>query len=505
MRTTATAATECTGSRTSTGVELIRLRDGSSVTVRQTDAADEPALHAFLSGLCLEARRLRFFTGAANMAQAARLAATTDAQHCGLVAHDEAGVIVGHATYVQLDQTHAEVAVEVADHLQGHGLGTILIERLAIIAEERGITHFVAEVLTENRAMLDVFGEGFDARVVHREGAEERVEFLTSGWRLAEERFHMSARAQGRSRMFHKMIVGFDGSEQARDALTLGANLTASDGELIVCCVHRYAMLSARIDPAAPDLDREQAEHCVAEASLLVDGAPAVTPLLLAGVGAAMVLQRAAEEKRADLIVLGSSHRGAVGRVLVGSVTEETLHGAPCPVAVAPVGFHRSPKPARIGDIAVAYDDELGADTALQVAGKLAAETGAHLRVIAIANTATPLVVGSTADLGYSANVDSRVQMAEHDLAAAIASLPGGLAVTSEVRRGLPAEEILRSSHGVDLLILGSRGRGPLRRMALGSVSDAVARAAACPVLIVPSLLETEDAAQCAGDTLADT
>ena len=47
----------------------------------------------------------------------------------------------------------------------------------------------MAEVLSENQAMLDVFREGFDARVVRHEGPEERVEFLTSGWRLAHERF----------------------------------------------------------------------------------------------------------------------------------------------------------------------------------------------------------------------------------------------------------------------------------------------------------------------------
>ncbi len=98
-------------------------------------------------------------------------------------------MLVGHATYVQLDERRAEVAVEVADHLHGRGLGTMLIERLAVIAEQRGITHFVAEVLSENRAMLDVFREGFDGCVVRHEGPEERVEFLTTGWRLAHERF----------------------------------------------------------------------------------------------------------------------------------------------------------------------------------------------------------------------------------------------------------------------------------------------------------------------------
>ena len=89
------------------------------------------------------------------------------------------------------------MAVEVADHLHGRGLGTILIERLALIAEQRGITHFVAEVLCENRAMLEVFREGFDARAVRHEGPEERVEILTSGWRLAHERFDLSTREPG--------------------------------------------------------------------------------------------------------------------------------------------------------------------------------------------------------------------------------------------------------------------------------------------------------------------
>jgi GNAT superfamily N-acetyltransferase len=186
----------CTGTDPSE-TELVRLQDGSSVTIRPASTQDEPALRSFLEGLCLEARHLRFFTGAANIAFAAHLAAAADAKHYGLIAHDETGVLVGHATYVKLDETRAEVAVEVADHLHGRGLGTILIERLAVIAEERGITHFVAEVLSDNHAMLDVFREGFDARVVRHEGPEKRVEFLTSGWHLAHERFNLSTGRQG--------------------------------------------------------------------------------------------------------------------------------------------------------------------------------------------------------------------------------------------------------------------------------------------------------------------
>jgi GNAT superfamily N-acetyltransferase len=171
--------------------ELVRLRDGSSVTVRVASARDEPALLSFLSGLCMEARRLRFFTGAADIVYAAHMAAAADAQRYGLIAHDEAGVTVGHATYAKLDDERAEVAVEVADHLHGRGLGTILIERLAQGAQARGITTFVAEVLPENRAMLDVFRDGFDAHVHFHDGTDT-AEFPTAAWRLARERFEQT-------------------------------------------------------------------------------------------------------------------------------------------------------------------------------------------------------------------------------------------------------------------------------------------------------------------------
>jgi L-amino acid N-acyltransferase YncA len=154
---------------------------------------DEPALRSFLSELCLEARRLRFFTEAADIAFAAHLAAATDAGQYGLIAHDDAGVLVGRAIYVQLDETRAEVAVEVADYLHGRGLGTILIERLAAVAERRGITRFVAEVLPENRAMLEVFRDGFAAHVTFHDGTDT-VEFPTASWRLARERFECRPR-----------------------------------------------------------------------------------------------------------------------------------------------------------------------------------------------------------------------------------------------------------------------------------------------------------------------
>jgi GNAT superfamily N-acetyltransferase len=175
--------------------ELVRLRDGSHVTLRAVGPGDEPALYSFLAGLCEQARYLRFFTGGANLASVAHAAAADGPDRYGLLAHDEAGAVVGHAVYVQLGDKRAEFAVEVADRLHDRGLGTILIERLASVAEEHGITRFVAEVLPQNHQMLAVFRDGFDAQVALRDGCDA-VEFPTSAWRMARERFSPGRRAR---------------------------------------------------------------------------------------------------------------------------------------------------------------------------------------------------------------------------------------------------------------------------------------------------------------------
>ncbi len=175
------------------------------MTVRQATTEDEGALRSFLSGLCLEAQRLRFFTGAANLTQAAHLAAVVDDRHFGLIAHDQAGMVVGHGIFVLVDETRAEVAVEIADHLRGRGLGTVLVEELAAAAERRGVTRFIAEVLPDNRAMLDVFRDGFDARITLHNGTDA-VEFPTASWRLAHERF--AHEPMGRSRTGARAVDG---------------------------------------------------------------------------------------------------------------------------------------------------------------------------------------------------------------------------------------------------------------------------------------------------------
>ena len=158
------------------------LRDGSSIRVRPARPADEPALVAFLQGLALESRRMRFAGIVTDLdGQARRWAAPADAGDCSLVA--ETGIadrIIAHASYDRVGPDSAEVAFIVADDFQGRGIATLLLEDLAERAQEAGIATFCAEILPENGRMFEVLREsGFPTRLRAEPGAV-MVEFPTA-------------------------------------------------------------------------------------------------------------------------------------------------------------------------------------------------------------------------------------------------------------------------------------------------------------------------------------
>lgn len=168
-------------------------------------AGDEDGLWRFLEGLSPDARWLRFFTAAADLRSAARWAATAPERGgMGLVATaGQPERIVGHAGFELMRDDAAEIAFEVADVLRGRGLATILMARLAAAARERGIETFVAEVLPENRRMLEVFREsGFPMQVVR--GTDDlRVEITTALTEQALARYEERERTAAAAALRH--------------------------------------------------------------------------------------------------------------------------------------------------------------------------------------------------------------------------------------------------------------------------------------------------------------
>lgn len=274
-----------------------------------------------------------------------------------------------------------------------------------------------------------------------------------------------------------RLLVGFDGSAESRDALRLGDELAELEGaELIVAAVFPFAPLPIE----ASALEEEAAEYFAerfAEVERELDHD--FERRELGWESPARALNGLAEEERADVIVIGSTHRGTVGRVYPGGVGERLLSGAPCAVAVAPRGYAGSAH-SGIAVIGVGFDGSDEAREALAQAKALAKSLGARLRVI-----------GAVSAGGYPPfPLPGYPEMARQELEGHLREAEGllGEEVEHEVvsSEGPPAAVLADQGVELDLLVVGSRGYGPLRRTLLGGVSAEVMRTAPCPVLVIP-------------------
>lgn len=301
--------------------------------------------------------------------------------------------------------------------------------------------------------------------------------------------------------MSSTIIVGFDGRDHASDALALGRLLAGTTGSrLVVACAYPEDPLGE--SGAAADIGRsvrEDAEAVLEKARRQCDAVgedPAAPPVeveyhAVAGAAPSRVLHELAEEREAAAIVVGATHHGAAVRLLTGSTPERVLDGSPCLVAVAPEGYAAAH--ARIAplagpgaplQIAVAFDDSPEAAHALAEAARFARLANGRLRVVTAVNGAVglypPLDPGAYAEIADIARIAARER-----LDAAVAKLDG-IPVDAAVLDGDPAIVLLEDAEHDDVLFTGSGGKGPFRRVLLGSVSTTLLREASCPVVIVP-------------------
>ena len=90
-----------------------------------------------------------------------------------------------------------------------------------------------------------------------------------------------------------------------------------------------------------------------------------------------------------------------------------------------------------------------------------------------------------------------------HELDAVMADRPVDVECEDVLRQGSPADELRDEAEDADLLVMGSRGYGPLRAVLLGSVSSGVVRSAPCPVLVIPRSATTKRDERRAGAAVA--
>ena len=285
------------------------------------------------------------------------------------------------------------------------------------------------------------------------------------------------------------ILVGYDPSSPDHAPVEFGTAAARFTGApLIVASVH--ASPSA-LGAAASELAEEQLLSDAAEPldhlkrRLSAEGVRAECRAL-PGTSAPRALHHAAEEFDVGLLVVGSTDRGHVGRVLLGSTAQRLVHGAPCPIAVVPHGWQAG---GGIKTIGVAFVDTPEGHEALKGAVALARRAGALLRVLSAGkekgfgktfgggDALTPAV--TYADVASADRVE-----AEHSAEAAVAGA-SDVEIDYDVSVGDPGDFLVAASERLDLLICGSRGYGPARSVMLGGVSRRVTAEAHCPVIVL--------------------
>jgi nucleotide-binding universal stress UspA family protein len=274
--------------------------------------------------------------------------------------------------------------------------------------------------------------------------------------------------------MFSNVLVGVDDDEGGRDAIALAKVLAAERSKLTLA--HVYQGDSAVSRTTRPDYEEWQHKHVRellekrrAESRVEADvrwyGSPSV------GRG----LHELAELTGADLLVIGSSRRGLLGRALIGDDTRAALNGAPCAVAIAPAGYSREPTLMR--EVGVGYDGSPEADRALELARSVAAEHHTKLSAFQAVSIPAHVLLGAPQS-AHPGSTQRRVDQALERLRA----LDG---VEPHAAYGDPVEELTLYSASLDLLVVGSRGYGPVGRLVYGGVAQRLARTARCPLLVL--------------------
>ena len=283
------------------------------------------------------------------------------------------------------------------------------------------------------------------------------------------------------------VLVATDGSPQARAAVetaivfpwppaSTGHGLVARGTPVLTDATPAVWEALMEIGRAAARRAEQRLRRRWPEAEVLVTDAPPVPGILAR-----------ARKVRARAIVLGSRGLGAVGRLLLGSVSRAVVRRAPCAVLVVR-GSTRAPRRFLIG-----VDGSPHARGAVAfVAGLTPPRSGQARLVRVVESVRLPstglLPARMRALVAREAESQEREQVAAARRQLEIARerlTRAGWRVKTEVRMGRPLEELLAASTDADVLVLGARGVGTVERLVIGSVAEGAVSRAPIPVLVV--------------------
>ena len=283
-----------------------------------------------------------------------------------------------------------------------------------------------------------------------------------------------------------RVVVGYDGGSSGADALAFARRWALATGdEIVVVTVHPGAapVGPQRVDAEWAAYEREEAEKLLDRAREELGDVKASFRRIDAGSAARGLHELIEEHRDAPLVVLGGGREAAPHRTFPGSTAHRLLHGASAPVALVPRGYAQQPD-SGLSRVLLGYVDTPDARVALDEAVRISRHLGGTLTAVTVVpDTRVTPPLGEPHVFAGEQHADYAAAL---DLAVARAGQAGlhatGLLLEGSVHDVLAG---LGPEHG-DLVVLGSRGYGPVRSVLLGGVSGRVVRAARLPVVMVP-------------------
>ena len=288
------------------------------------------------------------------------------------------------------------------------------------------------------------------------------------------------------------IIAGFSFSRQGSAPINLATQLARTTGEKIIAAAIVERALPAGVDPLEDEYRGYLASQATASLERVVDQLSGDLDISVTVHNSTSIpngLMELVAEHSANLVVVGSSSSGLLGRVALGSVTERLVHTSGVPVAMAPRGYPSSPVPVQ--RLTAAYRGEADAAGLIFTSAELAKRWRVRLRIASftvrpltmfggtIESSAEELVIQQwarrTTDAAVKQLEEARAQVAHPDVDVVIGA-------GAEWRE---AVDDIAWEPG-DLLLLGSGAAGPLAQVFLGTAASKILRHAPVPIMIVP-------------------
>jgi len=288
------------------------------------------------------------------------------------------------------------------------------------------------------------------------------------------------------------IIAGFSSSRQGSAPLNLAAQLARTTGEKIIAAVVVERALPAGVDPIEDEYRGFLASRAGAALEQVVEqvrGDLDISTTVHHSSSISQGLMELAGQHDADVVVVGSSSSGLLGRIALGSVTARLVHTSKVPVALAPRGYPASPVP--LHRLTVAYGGAADAVGLIATSAELAKRWKVQLRIASFTVPPSTLFGGSiersaeelVVQQWTSKTTDAAVK--QLNAAREQVSIPDVDVVIGTGTDWRQAVDDIAWETG-DVLLLGSGAAGPMAQVFLGSAASKILRHAPVPVMIVP-------------------